>query len=757
MDTLHELGFNLVHFRLTDDQAFNIQLKSHPELAKPSPVLNEKREVYTVKELKTLVKYAKKRGIILMPEINVPGHAGAWCGVPGLCVPCPHFICEKGYGVPLNIDNPKLLDIIRNVIEEVRDIFQTSPYLHLGGDEVEMSAACFQEAGIAMFNYSTFETTLERILKDLEIPPSHVLRWEFSNSRQYIWRAGKMTHYWIGHSYKEATPTTAKPFFVSQGLYFDSNQQESGWSIYSQARLQATLTNPPKAIVANTFELSTITWEDRNVLGRLLAVAMGASGQEYSTSAEFENKYLEYCSELKFAACSNVGVPLLSEIEFKDKWNQDWVTWKGDICDRLTVEHVEPVMNSKYEQKQFAIMEASPEFWTTFGITASSHASSTKARNETHVEWLRDFAVDNVGVVVDLVHLVSTHPDRAKQNWIMRTIINDMEKLGFNLLQLRVMDSFGMALQLPSLSGLAFLTSGGTAFWDASQIRDFVHYANERGVKVMPEISISTRSGGWANAGILAVCPNVVCTGHGISIDTSDPSVMPVIAVALRKLRGLFSSQYLHLGYDERVESKICYDEAGIKDPVLAIWEQRLEAALRLEGIPEENVLRWENTEGILYYHRAGIVTNYRNVSVVRTSTAPFFVTTDLALEEKGSAWDFYKRVRRIAKAGPAGIMALVGVDDWELDPSMIKERLLTLAMGIQLALDDDAKFRASFSEACKSLGFQHCESFVNATALPQQEAPTTEAEKERLTMVCQAHTFPRIVKKPRVGALIPS
>jgi hypothetical protein len=234
---------------------------------------------------------------------------------------------------------------------------------------------------------------------------------------------------------------------------------------------------------------------------------------------------------------------------------------------------------------------------------------------------------------------------------------------------------------------------------------------------------------------------------------------MQVIAVALRKLRGLFSSQYLHLGYDEREESKICYEEAGIKDPIplLAVWEQRLEAALRLEGIPEENVLRWENTEGVLYYHRAGIVTNYRNVGVVRTSSGPFFVTTDLALQEKGSAWDFYQRVRITAQATPAGIMALVRFEDWELDPSMIKELLLTLAMGIQLALDDEVSFRSSFSEACKSLGFQQCESFVNTTALPRKEAPMAEAEKERQKMVCQAHTFPRAVKKPRVGVLIPS
>ena len=35
-----------------------------------------------------------------MPEINVPGHAGAWAGIPGLVVNCPNFVCTKGYSLP---------------------------------------------------------------------------------------------------------------------------------------------------------------------------------------------------------------------------------------------------------------------------------------------------------------------------------------------------------------------------------------------------------------------------------------------------------------------------------------------------------------------------------------------------------------------------------------------------------------------------------------------------------------------------------
>lgn len=98
IDTLHRMHYNFIHFRLTDDQTFNIRLESHPELAKPSPVNNPDGLVYSVEELMDLIEYASEKNFTIMPEINIPGHAGAWGGIPNFLVPCPAFICLKGYG-----------------------------------------------------------------------------------------------------------------------------------------------------------------------------------------------------------------------------------------------------------------------------------------------------------------------------------------------------------------------------------------------------------------------------------------------------------------------------------------------------------------------------------------------------------------------------------------------------------------------------------------------------------------------------------
>ncbi len=655
--------------------------------------------------------------------------------------------------------HPEMLSTIRNVIAEVRDIFSSSPYLHLGGDEVEMSQACFNEAKADMFNYTTFEASLGGVLEDLNISLDNVLRWEMTPGNHKVKpeeRAGKMTHYWVnwggkGHAYTMSNDTS---YFVSAGLYFDSDQGENGHSIYNVAKMQASLPNQPVAIIGGTFELSTETWVDRNVMGRLLAVAMGAAQLEYNTTADFETEYLKYCHAIGLddRACALVGMPISHQKIYEDKWNEDWDVWKNDICERLTVDHIEPIMNRQDRIKSQTIDQASPEFWNSFGHKHPTHLDvEVKSDNgTTSVASLPELAVDYLGLVVDLVH--GTINQGGFES--LQAVIDDMHMLGFNLLQLRIMDDHGMAIELHSLPYLAFLTDQRSV-WSSKTIRQAVKYAAEKGIQVMPEISITTRAGGWANAGILAACPNVICNeGQGIAIDTADSTTMQIFAVVLRELRGLFSSDYLHLGYDERKEATKCYREAKITDPSLDQWEQRLKAVLRLEGFRKEKVWRWENTEGVQYRHRAGSVTNYRNVVPVRNSTSPFFVTMD-AIESKGG-WDIYQRTRKNAKAAATGIMTFVEpIESW--DVMHIRERLLTITMGArQMKLNDEANFQSAFIKACNSLKLKNCQEFVapNATASSHKLDDETK-RKLRTEKLCQARTTPLIVKRPRKGVLI--
>ena len=87
--------------------------------------------------MRKLVLYAKDRNVSIVSEVNIPGRAGAWTGIPGMVHPCTNFICGTSYSIPMRINHPMVLQVIEDVLKEVLDIFAAFPYLNLlGGDEV---------------------------------------------------------------------------------------------------------------------------------------------------------------------------------------------------------------------------------------------------------------------------------------------------------------------------------------------------------------------------------------------------------------------------------------------------------------------------------------------------------------------------------------------------------------------------------------------------------------------------------------------
>lgn len=77
IDILHILQYNCLHFRLTDDQAFNVKLDSQPDLAHHVGLFGNDK-TYTPTELRELVAYAKTKNITIWPEINVPVSRTGW-------------------------------------------------------------------------------------------------------------------------------------------------------------------------------------------------------------------------------------------------------------------------------------------------------------------------------------------------------------------------------------------------------------------------------------------------------------------------------------------------------------------------------------------------------------------------------------------------------------------------------------------------------------------------------------------------------
>ena len=120
-----------LHLHLTDDQLFMFpstkfpQLgKSNQEFARFEPPSSPHIAPYTLDELKGLEQYAKVRGVYLVPEIDLPGHSGR------LIADAQSVFGIPGNGSTVNIASPKTLEALTVLMNEVMDVFQSTPYIH---------------------------------------------------------------------------------------------------------------------------------------------------------------------------------------------------------------------------------------------------------------------------------------------------------------------------------------------------------------------------------------------------------------------------------------------------------------------------------------------------------------------------------------------------------------------------------------------------------------------------------------------------
>ncbi|PZT95603.1 MULTISPECIES: beta-N-acetylhexosaminidase [Sphingomonas] len=148
IDTMAAQKLNTLHMHLSDDQGWRVEIKRYPKLTEiggfrvppiaggqPGPKVGG---FYTQDELRKLVAYAAERGITIVPEIDMPGHAQAAVaaypeevGVLGDRPPVGH---DWGVNPWLFSPSPRSMTFIKNVLDELIDIFP-GQFIHVGGDE----------------------------------------------------------------------------------------------------------------------------------------------------------------------------------------------------------------------------------------------------------------------------------------------------------------------------------------------------------------------------------------------------------------------------------------------------------------------------------------------------------------------------------------------------------------------------------------------------------------------------------------------
>ena len=135
IDGLAAVKLNVLHWHLSDDQGFRIESKKYPRLQQ----LGSDGLYYTQAEVRDIIAYARDRGLRIVPEFDIPGHASSWLpGYPKLgSGPGPYQI-GPGYGILLDLIDPTKESTYRfldGFVGEMAKLFPDA-YFHIGGDEV---------------------------------------------------------------------------------------------------------------------------------------------------------------------------------------------------------------------------------------------------------------------------------------------------------------------------------------------------------------------------------------------------------------------------------------------------------------------------------------------------------------------------------------------------------------------------------------------------------------------------------------------
>ena len=118
VDLLARFKVNTFHWHMTEIQAWRFEIKAYPQLTRSESMTRYPGLFYTQEQCRELQDYAKERGVIVIPEIDMPGHSEAFTRAMG-------FDMQTDKGVA----------VLKEIIEEVVKVFPDAPYIHIGADE----------------------------------------------------------------------------------------------------------------------------------------------------------------------------------------------------------------------------------------------------------------------------------------------------------------------------------------------------------------------------------------------------------------------------------------------------------------------------------------------------------------------------------------------------------------------------------------------------------------------------------------------
>lgn len=232
IDLLWFYKIRYLHLHLSDNRRMAFPLVEFPKLKATNP--DGSRAYYTREELEDLVAYARERGVIIIPEIDLPGHSTQlWRQYPEIFGSLDPKTGEPVNLYVVNMAKEEMYAACERIFGELAGIFHTSPYLHFGGDEVYLEAVKKVPEYQAYCEEHGLQAALEGDAEELFC--------HFINRMNDIVKGiGKKSLIWEGfHGLGAGKEQIAKDITVIV------------WN---------TTYNPPDALVRNGFRIINSTW-----------------------------------------------------------------------------------------------------------------------------------------------------------------------------------------------------------------------------------------------------------------------------------------------------------------------------------------------------------------------------------------------------------------------------------------------------------------------------------------------------------------
>ena len=133
IDRLARFKVNVFHWHLTEKLAWRFEVNAYPQLTADANMTRYPGQYYTQAQCREIEAYAAERGMTVIPEIDMPGHSDVFTKAMG-------FTMQTDQGV----------EALKNILDEVVEVFPNAPYIHIGGDEVTITYTDFLKT---MANY----------------------------------------------------------------------------------------------------------------------------------------------------------------------------------------------------------------------------------------------------------------------------------------------------------------------------------------------------------------------------------------------------------------------------------------------------------------------------------------------------------------------------------------------------------------------------------------------------------------------------